>query len=148
MPAGIRLSTRPRIVGAAHFTPDQDPRGQQPQQPDRSCLPGSDGRGDDRPRAKPQPVALSDECYDQIVLDGSWTSPAKLAPDDDRIVTAFTFSKTYAMTGWRLGYIAGSADLIDTATKVLESNSSCFSTITQVASETALTRSQACAGEM
>ena len=91
---------------------------------------------------------LSDECYDQIVLDGSWTSPAKLAPDDDRIVTAFTFSKTYAMTGWRLGYIAGSVDLIDTATKVLESNSSCVSTITQVAAEAALTGPQDCVGEM
>jgi len=91
---------------------------------------------------------LSDECYDQIVFDGSWTSPAKLAPDDDRIVTAFTFSKTYAMTGWRLGYIAGSVDLIDTATKVLESNSSCVSTITQVAAEAALTGPQDCVGEM
>ena len=91
---------------------------------------------------------LSDECYDQIVFEGSWTSPAKLAPDDDRIVTAFTFSKTYAMTGWRLGYIAGSVDLIDTATKVLESNSSCVSTITQVAAEAALTGPQDCVGEM
>jgi len=91
---------------------------------------------------------LSDECYDQIVFDGSWPSPAKLAPDDDRIVTAFTFSKTYAMTGWRLGYIAGSVDLIDTATKVLESNSSCVSTITQVAAEAALTGPQDCVGEM
>ncbi len=91
---------------------------------------------------------LSDECYDQIVLDGSWTSPAKLAPDDDRIVTAFTFSKTYAMTGWRLGYITGSVALIDTATKVLESNSSCASTITQVAAEAALTGPQDCVAEM
>ena len=91
---------------------------------------------------------LSDECYDQIVLDGSSTSPAKLAPGDDRIVTAFTFSKTYAMTGWRLGYIAGSIDLIDTATKVLESNSSCVSTITQVAAEAALTGPQDCVAEM
>jgi aspartate/methionine/tyrosine aminotransferase len=91
---------------------------------------------------------LSDECYDQILLDGSWTSPAKLAPDDPRIVTAFTFSKTYAMTGWRLGYITGSMELIDTATKVLESNSSCVSTITQIAAEAALTGPQDCVAEM
>jgi len=91
---------------------------------------------------------LSDECYDQILLDGSWTSPAKLAPEDARIVTAFTFSKTYAMTGWRLGYITGSLALIDTATKVLESNSSCVSTITQLAAEAALTGPQDCVGEM
>jgi len=30
---------------------------------------------------------LSDECYDQIILDGSWTSPASLAPDDPRTAT-------------------------------------------------------------
>lgn len=91
---------------------------------------------------------LSDECYDQIVLDGSWTSAAKLAPEDPRIVTAFTFSKTYAMTGWRLGYITGPSELIDTATKVLESNSSCVSTISQVAAEAALDGPQDCVTEM
>ena len=91
---------------------------------------------------------LSDECYDQLLLDGTWTSPASLAPDDARIATVFTFSKTYAMTGWRLGYLAGSADLIDTATKVLESNSSCVSTISQVAAEAALDGPQDCVAEM
>lgn len=91
---------------------------------------------------------LSDECYDQIVLDGSWTSPARLAPDDPRIVTVFTFSKSYSMTGWRLGYLTGSAELVDTATKVLESNSSCVSTITQVAAEAALIGPQDCVTDM
>ncbi|HEY1419620.1 MAG TPA: aminotransferase class I/II-fold pyridoxal phosphate-dependent enzyme [Candidatus Dormibacteraeota bacterium] len=91
---------------------------------------------------------LSDECYDQILLDGSWISPAHLAPDDPRIVTAFTFSKTYSMTGWRIGYITASAELIDTATKVLESSSSCVSTISQVAAEAALVGPQDCVAEM
>ena len=91
---------------------------------------------------------LSDECYDQIVLDGAWTSPAALAPDDPRIATVFTFSKTYAMTGWRLGYLVGEPKLVDTATKVLESNSSCVSTISQVAAEAALVGPQDCVGEM
>lgn len=91
---------------------------------------------------------LSDECYDQIILDGSWTSPASLAPEDPRIATAFTFSKTYAMTGWRLGYVTGSADLIDTTTKVLESSSSCVSTISQVAAEAALDGPQEGVAEM
>jgi aspartate aminotransferase/aminotransferase len=91
---------------------------------------------------------LSDECYDQIILDGSWTSPAKLAPDDPRIASVFTFSKSYSMTGWRIGYVTGSAELIDTATKVLESNSSCVSTISQVAAEAALDGPQDCVGEM
>jgi len=91
---------------------------------------------------------FSDECYDQIILDGTWTSPASLAPDDPRIASVFTFSKSYSMTGWRIGYVAGSAELIDTATKVLESNSSCVSTISQVAAEAALDGPQDCVGEM
>jgi aspartate/methionine/tyrosine aminotransferase len=91
---------------------------------------------------------ISDECYDQIILDGSWTSPASLAPDDPRIASVFTFSKSYSMTGWRIGYVAGSAELIDTATKVLESNSSCVSTISQVAAEAALDGPQDCVVEM
>jgi aspartate/methionine/tyrosine aminotransferase len=91
---------------------------------------------------------ISDECYDQIVLDGSWTSPASIAPDDARIASVFTFSKTYSMTGWRLGYVAGSADLIDTVTKVLESSSSCTSTISQVAAEAALDGPQDCVTDM
>jgi aspartate aminotransferase len=91
---------------------------------------------------------LSDECYDQIVLDGTWTSPAHIAPGDARIATAFTFSKSYSMTGWRIGYVTGSADLIDTVTKVLESNSSCVSTISQVAAEAALDGPQDCVTDM
>ncbi len=91
---------------------------------------------------------LSDECYDQVLLDGAWTSPAHIAPEDPRIATAFTFSKTYAMTGWRLGYLTGSEELIDTVTKVLESSSSCTSTITQVAAEAALSGPQDCVAEM
>lgn len=91
---------------------------------------------------------ISDECYDQILLDGSTTSAATLVPDDPRIATVFTFSKTYSMTGWRLGYVTGSAELIDTATKVLESNSSCVSTISQVAAEAALEGPQDCVAEM
>ena len=91
---------------------------------------------------------LSDECYDQILLDGTWTSPASIAPDDPRIASVFTFSKTYSMTGWRLGYLAGNPELIDTMTKVLESNSSCTSTISQVAAEAALDGPQDCVTEM
>jgi len=91
---------------------------------------------------------ISDECYDQILLGGSWASPASLAPEDPRIATVFTFSKTYAMTGWRMGYVAGSAELMDSVTKILESNSSCVSTITQVAGEAAIDGPQDCVAEM
>ena len=47
---------------------------------------------------------VSDECYDQIVFDGGHVSPATL-DDDGRVVTIGTCSKTYAMTGWRVGWV-------------------------------------------
>src|SRR5438093_80714 len=47
---------------------------------------------------------LSDECYDEVILDGEHISPASFCTDG-RILSAYTFSKTYAMTGWRVGYI-------------------------------------------
>jgi aspartate/methionine/tyrosine aminotransferase len=90
---------------------------------------------------------LSDECYDEIVFDGDTTSMASLLPDG-RVITVYTFSKTYAMTGWRLGYAVAEPGLIDTMTKVLESNSSCASTIAQKAAEAALDGPQECVKEM
>jgi aspartate/methionine/tyrosine aminotransferase len=47
---------------------------------------------------------LSDECYDEIVYDGIHVSPATL-DDDGRVVTIGTCSKSYAMTGWRVGWV-------------------------------------------
>lgn len=80
---------------------------------------------------------LTDECYDEVVFDGEHVSPASFCTDG-RVISAFTFSKTYAMTGWRVGYVVANDELSDTITKVLESNSSCVSTISQVAAEAAL----------
>ncbi len=90
---------------------------------------------------------LSDECYDEILFEGEVQSPAAWL-GTDRVVSVYTFSKTYAMTGWRLGYATGSARLIDTMVKVLESNSSCTSTIAQRAAEAALAGPQAVISEM
>jgi aspartate/methionine/tyrosine aminotransferase len=92
---------------------------------------------------------LSDECYDQIMLDGELAAPslARFA-DPDRVISAFTFSKTYAMTGWRLGYAAAPAPVADAMIKVLESNTSCPSTIAQKAGEAALDGPQESVREM
>jgi aspartate aminotransferase len=54
------------------------------------------------------------------------------------VISAFTFSKTYAMTGWRVGYVVANEKISDSITKVLESNSSCLPTICQKAAEAAL----------
>ncbi len=80
---------------------------------------------------------LSDECYDEVILEGEHTSPASFCTDG-RVISAFTFSKTYAMTGWRVGYVVANDKISDTITKVLESNSSCLPTVCQKAAEAAL----------
>lgn len=80
---------------------------------------------------------LSDECYDEVILDGEHVSPASFCTDG-RVVSAFTFSKTYAMTGWRVGYVVANEKISDSITKVLESNSSCIPTVCQKAAEAAL----------
>ncbi|TAM73481.1 aminotransferase class I/II-fold pyridoxal phosphate-dependent enzyme [bacterium] len=90
---------------------------------------------------------LSDECYDQIVLDGEIQSSAALVPEAP-IISVFTFSKTYAMTGWRLGYGVAPEPLIDTMAKVLESTCSCSPTVSQKAAEAALAGPQEPVAEM
>jgi aspartate/methionine/tyrosine aminotransferase len=80
---------------------------------------------------------LSDECYDEVILEGQHTSPASFCTDG-RVISAFTFSKTYAMTGWRVGYVVANEKISDSITKVLESNSSCLPAICQKAAEAAL----------
>lgn len=59
---------------------------------------------------------ISDEVYDQIIFEGKATSPASLAPD--HTLTIHSFSKTYAMTGWRLGYLSGPRAAIASLTNV------------------------------
>lgn len=80
---------------------------------------------------------LSDECYDEVILEGEHVSPASFCTDG-HVISAFTFSKTYAMTGWRVGYVVANEKISDSITKILESNSSCIPTICQKAAEAAL----------
>jgi aspartate/methionine/tyrosine aminotransferase len=92
---------------------------------------------------------VSDECYDQIVLDGSVASPTALRhADPDRVIACFTMSKTYAMTGWRLGYAVAPPALVDSMVKVIEGTATGTSTITQKAAETALDGPQDRVAEM
>src|SRR5207248_2996539 len=92
---------------------------------------------------------ISDECYDQIMLDGRGVAPSMANHlQDGRVISVFTFSKSYAMTGWRLGYAVAAPDLIDGIIKFLESTSSCVSAITQKAGVAALDGPQDCVAEM
>src|SRR5262249_28788941 len=80
---------------------------------------------------------LSDECYDEVILDGEHVSPASFCTDG-RVISAYTFSKTYAMTGWRVGYVVANEKWSDSITKTRGSNSSCTPTVCQKAGEAAL----------
>jgi aspartate aminotransferase len=92
---------------------------------------------------------LSDQCYDQIAFEGDAAAPSLASfADPEQVISAFTFSKTYAMTGWRLGYATAVPQVVDSMVKVLESNTSCPSTIAQKAAEVALDGPQECVGAM
>lgn len=80
---------------------------------------------------------ISDECYDQIVFDGDVTSFAA-SSDPERVITVFSFSKTYAMTGWRVGYLAVPAGIRETLVKLQEPLVSCANTPAQYAALAAL----------
>lgn len=79
---------------------------------------------------------VSDECYEAITFDAEHRSPGALAPD--RTLSAFSFSKTYAMTGWRVGYLVAPAAIADLVAKLQEPVISCASAISQKAAEAAL----------
>lgn len=62
-------------------------------------------------RSHPRLMVLSDEIYEYILFDGKMTSFASLPGMRERAITVNGFSKSFAMTGWRLGYSAGPAPL-------------------------------------
>ncbi|HAT17195.1 MAG TPA: hypothetical protein DCS76_05345 [Gemmatimonadetes bacterium] len=83
---------------------------------------------------------VSDEVYDQLILDDdrAYLSPGAVDPALP-VVSVYSFSKVYAMTGWRVGYVVAPAALADALRKLQEPQVSCPSTISQKAAEAALT---------
>jgi aspartate/methionine/tyrosine aminotransferase len=90
---------------------------------------------------------ISDECYEQIVFDGEHVSPGAL-DHDGRVLSVFSMSKSYAMTGWRMGYLTGDKELVDLVAKVQEPVVSCATSIAQKAGQAALDGDQSCVREM
>jgi aspartate aminotransferase/aminotransferase len=90
---------------------------------------------------------ISDECYEQIVFEGEHVSPGSLE-HDGRVLSVFSMSKSYAMTGWRMGYVTGESSLVDLVAKVQEPVVSCATSIAQKAGQAALDGDQACVREM
>jgi aspartate/methionine/tyrosine aminotransferase len=70
---------------------------------------------------------VSDDAYERLVFNGSGCAPSffDIAHASDRLVSANTFSKSWLMTGWRLGWLAGPAPLIEQLGKLIEYNTSC-----------------------
>jgi aspartate aminotransferase/aminotransferase len=84
---------------------------------------------------------LSDEVYEEIVFEGEHVSAGRF-DRDGRVIGCFGFSKTYAMTGWRLGYTVASREVTETMVRLAEPFVSCASTVVQKAAEAALSGSQ------
>ena len=88
---------------------------------------------------------ISDEAYEDVVFEGEHVSPASLPGAYERTVSFFTFSKTYAMTGLRLGYlVAQNATLRDRMKKVLFYTASNVASVVQFGGIGALEGSQDC----
>ena len=86
-------------------------------------------------------VVISDECYERLVFDGEFTSSQKLNIDhqiDANVITCMSLSKTYAMTGWRIGYAFGERSIIKAMAKIQGQATSCANSIGQAAAVEAL----------
>jgi aspartate aminotransferase len=80
---------------------------------------------------------ISDECYDAITFDVPHVSPA-VYDRQHRVISCFSFSKTYAMTGLRVGYLVAPEEVAATAAKMQEPLISCVNAPAQYAALAAL----------
>ena len=85
---------------------------------------------------------FSDECYEQLTYDRTYISTAMLGQNTKKVLTFQSCSKTYAMTGWRIGYTAGNETVIKAMEKLQGQSTSCPNSIAQVAAIEALTGDQ------
>ena len=96
-------------------------------------------------------VVISDECYERLVYDGEFVSTEKLNRQHQiaaNVVTCLSLSKTYAMTGWRIGYAAGPRKIIKAMSKIQGQATSCANSIGQKAGIEALAGDQSCVEDM
>jgi aspartate/methionine/tyrosine aminotransferase len=83
-------------------------------------------------------TVLSDEVYNQILYEGEHVSLLSMPDMQPRTVLLDGFSKTYAMTGWRLGYGVMPVELAEQVTKLMVNSNSCTAAFTQQAGIAAL----------
>lgn len=88
---------------------------------------------------------LSDEVYEHFIYRGEHVSPARFS---DNVITVNAVSKTYAMTGWRLGYLAARNEAIEQHLKIHQYVQACASSISQAAALEAICGPQDCVRQM
>ena len=93
---------------------------------------------------------VADEVYERLYYAGGRAAPSILRKcrRDDAVVVIQSFSKAWCMTGWRLGWLTGRADLIGRAAQLNEFMVSCPAGFTQKAGEAALTQGEASVNQM
>ena len=92
-------------------------------------------------------AVMSDEAYDEVVFD---TEPFSVASQvhSDELLTIYSFSKTYAMTGWRIGYVVGPASFVRQLSLHQEPVVSSAATISMHGATVALQGPQECVTDM
>jgi aspartate aminotransferase len=102
-------------------------------------------------REFPRVAIATDDMYEHIRwnLDEPFVNILNVCPDlADRTLVLNGVSKAYSMTGWRIGYAGGPADVIKAMKKIQSQSTSNPTSISQYAAEAALTGPQDCIGEM
>ena len=100
-------------------------------------------------RRYPNALIATDDIYEHIVWDGEFNNILNACPDlYERTIVLNGVSKAYSMTGWRIGYAAGPADIIKAMKKIQSQSTSNPTSISQVAAATALTGDQSFLPEM
>jgi aspartate/methionine/tyrosine aminotransferase len=93
-------------------------------------------------------MVLSDEIYSRLIYGGEHVSPARFPELRDQVIILDGFSKTYAMTGWRLGYGVMRADLARQIALLMTNSNSCTASFTQMAGVEALRGNQSSVSAM
>ncbi len=81
---------------------------------------------------------LSDEIYEDLIFEGKMFSPASIPEMLDRTITVGGFSKSYAMTGWRIGFMVAPEEIIRASNKIQQQTITCAPAISQYASLAAI----------
>ncbi|HAV43406.1 TPA: pyridoxal phosphate-dependent aminotransferase, partial [bacterium] len=93
-------------------------------------------------------LVISDEIYAELTYEGKHVPFASLAGMRDRTILLNGFSKAYAMTGWRIGYAAGSREVIAAMTKIHQYTMLCAPILAQMAAIEAMRSGESAMQEM